>query len=166
MELINRSAREDDMESIAEIKVEGWQTAYCGIVDKGYLDAMSAQEQFARLKTYPSASFIVSEKSGNVVGFCRISEGDPASGVTPGCGIREIYIRSDMKRQGIGTKLFEYTVKELNRRGYKIMSLCVFEENTGARRFYEKMGGRIKGKGVINLSGKIYPAVEYVFNIA
>ena len=38
MELINRSAREDDMESIAEIKVGGWQTAYRGIVDESYLE--------------------------------------------------------------------------------------------------------------------------------
>ncbi len=165
MELINRSAREDDMESIAEIKVGDWQTAYRGIVDEGYLDAMSAQGQSARLKTCPLAFFIVAEKGGNVVGFCRISEGGLAGGVTPGCEIREIYIRPDRKRQGIGTKLFEYTVKELQRRGYTIMSLGVFEENAGARRFYEKMGGRIKGKGVINLSGKSYPVVEYVFDI-
>lgn len=153
------------MESIAEIKAGGWQTAYRGIVDEGYLDAMSAQEQSARLKTYPLASFVVAEKGGNVVGFCRISEGSLADGVTPGCEIREIYIRPDMKRQGIGTKLFAYTVQELNRRGYKRMSLGVFEENAGARSFYEKMGGRIKDKGVINLSGKSYPAVEYVFDI-
>lgn len=165
MELINRSAQEDDMESIAEIKVGGWQTAYRGIVDEGYLDAMSAREQAARLKTYPLASFLVAEKGGNVVGFCRISEGSLADGVTPGCEIREIYIRPDIKRQGIGTKLFEYTVKELKHRGYKIMRLDVFEENAGARRFYEKMGGRMKGKGVINLSGNSYPTVEYVFDI-
>ncbi len=165
MELINRLAREDDIGYIAEIKVEGWQTTYRGIVDEVYLDAMSAQEQSDRLKTYPLASFIVAEMGGNVVGFCRISEGSFDGRVTLGCEIREIYIRSDMRRQGIGTKLFEYTVKELDRRGYKIMSLCVFEENVWARRFYEKMGGRIKDKGVVNLSGKSYPAVVYVFDI-
>ncbi len=165
MELINRSAREDDIESIAEIKVNGWQTAYCGIVDERYLGAMSAQEQSALLKTYPLSSFIVAEKGGNVVGFCRISEGSLAGGATLGCEIRDIYIRWDMKRQGIGTKLFKYTVKVLNRRGYKIMSLGVFEENLGARKFYEKMGGRIKNKGVLKLSGKSYPTVEYVFDI-
>jgi len=162
MGLINRSAREDDIESIAEIKVWGWQTAYRGIVDEDYLDAMSAQELSARLKAYPLASFLLSEKNGDVVGFCRISESSLAGGATE---IREIYIRPDMKRQGIGTKLFEYTVKELNRRGYKTMRLGVFKENAGARRFYEKMGGRIMGKGVINLFGKPYPSVEYVFEI-
>ncbi len=165
MELINRPAREDDIESIAEIKVVGWQAAYRGIVDDDYLDAMSAQEQSVLLKTYPLSSFIVAEKGGNVVGFCRISEGGLVDGVMLGCEIREIYIRWDMKRQGIGTKLFEYTVKQLHRRGYKIMSLGVFEENVGARRFYEKMGGRTKNKGVLKLSGKSYPTVEYVFDI-
>lgn len=165
MELIYRSAQKDDMEAIAEIKVDGWRTAYRGIVDEGYLDAMSAQEQSARLKTYPLASFLVAEKCGDIVGFCRIVEGSLADRGTPVCEIREIYIRSDMKRHGIGTRLFEYAIQELNRRGYKIMSLGVFEENAGARSFYEKMGGRIKDRGVINLSGKTYPAVEYVFDL-
>jgi len=165
MNLINRLAREEDIGSIAEIKVRGWQTAYRGIIDEGDLDAMSAQEQSARLKTYPLASFLVAEKGGAVVGFCRILEGGIVSGVTPGCEIRELYVRPDRKRQGIGTKLFEYAVQELHRRGYKKMSLGVFEENAGARRFYEKMGGRIKDKGVITLSGKSYPAIEYIFDI-
>lgn len=108
------------MESIAGIKVGGWQTAYSGIVDEGYLDAMSAQEQPTRLKTYPLASFLVAEKGGNVLGFCRISEGCLADRVTSGCEIRDIYIRSDMKRQGIGTKLFEYTVQEVSSSGLEL----------------------------------------------
>lgn len=165
MKLINRLAREGDIESVAEIKVRGWQTAYRGIVDEGYLDALSAEEQTTLLMTYPLASFIVAERGGNVVGFCRISGGSLAYGVTPACEIREIYIRPDLKRQGIGTKLFEYTIKELKCRGYTIMSLGVFEENAGARSFYEKMGGRLKDKGVINLSGRSYPTVEYVFDL-
>ncbi len=165
MKLINRSAREEDIEAIAEIKVNGWKTAYRGIVDGGYLDAMSAYEQSERLKTYPLASFIVAERDGNVVGFCRISEDSLADGATAGCEIREIYVRSDMKRRGIGTRLFEYIAKELHRRGYKRISLGVFEENVGARGFYEKMGGSIKCKCAINLSGKSYPTVEYVFDI-
>ena len=54
------------------------------------------------------------------MGFCRISEGCLADRVTSGCEIRDIYIRSDMKRQGIGTKLFEYTVQEVLSSGLEL----------------------------------------------
>ena len=165
MKLKNRLAREEDITYIAEIKVAGWQTAYRGIVDESYLNALSVQEQATSLMTRPLASFLVAERDGHVVGFSRIVEGTLADGETPGCEIREFYVRPDLRRQGIGTELFKYTVLEIRCRGYKVMSLGVFEENEDGIRFYEKMGGKLKDKGVINLSGKSYPAIEYVFDL-
>lgn len=164
--MICRFAQESDIESIAKIKVEGWQTAYRGIVDDEYLDALSVEKQSALLMKYPLSSFIVAERGGNAVGFCRISPGSHTDGVKLDCEIREIYIRPDLKRRGIGTMLFKYAVKELICRGYTIMSLCVFEKNASARKFYEKMGGKLKSNRTVNLSNRSYPAVEYVFDLS
>ncbi len=164
--MICRFAQESDIESIAKIKVEGWQAAYRGIVDDEYLDALSVEKQSALLMKYPLSSFIVAETDGNIVGFCRISPGSHTDSVKLGCEIREIYVRPDLKRWGIGTTLFKYTVKKLVCRGYTIMSLCVFEKNASARKFYEKMGGKLKSNSTVNLSGRSYPAVEYVFDLS
>ena len=45
-----------------------------------------------------------------------------------------------MKRQGIGTILVDYCEKVAVERGFDEVCLWVFERNTNARVFYEKLG--------------------------
>lgn len=47
-----RKAKLNDIESIAIIKVMGWQIAYRGIVDDEYLNSMSISEQIEILKKH------------------------------------------------------------------------------------------------------------------
>ena len=47
-QMVIRQAVKDDAAQIAEILVEDWKTAYRGIVDSAYLDAMSVEERYQR----------------------------------------------------------------------------------------------------------------------
>ena len=48
-------------------------------------------------------------------------------------------------KMGIGSKLINWGLNELNKRKYKKVTLWVLEENINARRFYERVGFKHDG---------------------
>ena len=65
MEIVTRNLREDDIPSVVKIQIEGWKTAYRGIIDDEYLDSMSIEEKInKRKKDYQDGPFIVAEVDG------------------------------------------------------------------------------------------------------
>ena len=51
--LVIRKAKVEDLRGVAQIVVNGWQTAYKGIVDDEYLDNLSIDEKYQKmLKNY------------------------------------------------------------------------------------------------------------------
>lgn len=163
--LIVRPAITQDLKSIAEIKVSGWQNSYRGIINDDYLDAMSVQNQINAVSSYPLESFFVIENDFAVLGFCRIAIYNFTNNEMPDSEIREIYVRPDLKRHGIGSRLFKYVLEELRKRGCKNLRLGVLKQNRDARLFYEKIGGKLKDEGSISLLGEKYPTVSYEFDL-
>ena len=47
-DIIIRNATIEDVERIADIKIEGWQTAYRGIIDDDFLDNMDREKKLRR----------------------------------------------------------------------------------------------------------------------
>ena len=47
-DIIIRNATIEDIEKIADIKIEGWQTAYRGIIDYDFLDNMDKEKESRR----------------------------------------------------------------------------------------------------------------------
>lgn len=166
--IIIRQAEPNDVESIAGIKVSGWQCAYNGIIDEEYLASMSVSEQIDVIKNYSLDTIFVAENSNEILGFCRFYDYDkPAyEDKEIDCEIREIYVKPAVKRQGIGSKLFSHTVDSFRRKGKKKMYLGCFKENINARKFYEKMGGVAQGGKDLEIGGKSYPTVSYIFNLS
>ena len=75
------------------------------------------------------------ERCGNVLAMVAISW------AKEGSWIDHFYVRADLTGQGLGRFLLEETLKELDRPVW----LYTFEENLGARRFYERHGFRMVG---------------------
>ena len=163
-----RQAQLQDTEAIAEIKVIGWQRAYRGIIEDEYLDAMSVSQQIDVIKKYPSESVFVAEEDHEIVGFCRFYDYDKPvyEDEEIDCEIREIYVKPDRKRMGIGSKLFDYTLKYFKQKGKKKLYLGCFKENSNARKFYEKMGGISADGQDMQVGGKCYPTVSYVYRLS
>ena len=163
-----RQAQLSDLELIASIKVAGWQSAYREIVDYKYLASMSVDKQIEVIKNYSLDTIFVAENDGEVIAFCRFYEYDNPvyEDKEIDCEIREIYVKPDIKRQGIGSKLFIHTMNYFRHKGKKKLYLGVFKENHNARSFYEKMGGNVQGEEDMEVGGKIYPTVSYIFNLS
>ena len=69
MYIIIRTATTNEAEEIAKIKIEGWQTAYRGIIDDKFLDNMDINEELEKRKNNIE-DIIVAELNNEIVGFC------------------------------------------------------------------------------------------------
>jgi len=65
--------------------------------------------------------------------------------------IYSIYLLEDYQRGGLGRQLLLSTARRMKDDGIDSMLLWVFEENHGARRFYESLGGELIGRKKIRI---------------
>ena len=166
--LIIRNATINDIDKIAEIKVDGWKNTYNNIIDSSILDNLSIEkEKESYLNKYSLNDVFIVENSEDILGFCRVYdyEESPYDDKNIDCEIREIYVRTDLKRMGIGSKLFTYILSYFKNKGKKKLYLGVFEENYNSRKFYEKMGGTLYKKDSPTINDKDYPTVSYLYDL-
>ncbi len=111
--------------------------------------------------------FIVAESNNEIVGFCRYDD-KLVSGNLKGCDceLKALYVKSNLKRQGIGKLLFNYAKNDLKSRGKTKMILWCLKENYPSRIFYEKMGGKLIQEKGIKFGDKTYQEVAFVYNIS
>lgn len=166
--IIIRKAETNDIEEIVNIKVDGWKTAYDGLIDSEILDTMDINKEIdSYTNHYSLDNVFVAESSGEILGFCRVYDYDnsPYEDKEIDCEIREIYVRPDIKRMGIGSKIFNYVLNYFAKKGKVKLYLGVFENNYKSRSFYEKMGGMFYKKDNLTIKGKSYSTVLYTFNL-
>ena len=166
--LIIKNAETKDIKQIAKIKVDGWKNAYIGIIDNKYLKNMSLNEQINKYtNSYSLKDIFVAELDNNIVGFCRVYDYEKSQFEDKeiDCEIREIYIRPDIKRMGIGSKLFNYVLNYFKNNNKKKLYLGVFEDNYKSRKFYEKMGGILWKNGYLEINEIKYPIVSYIYKL-
>lgn len=163
MDIIIRNVRKDDIISVADIKVKGWQSAYRGIISDDYLDSMDIEKNISKMyRNYNSNGFIVAVVNNEVVGFCRyIFDCD-----SPYLGeLSALYVRPDLKGMGIGTKLFDYVVNEFKKCGKTKMILWCLKDNYKSRKFYSNKGGKIIGEKSFYLNDVLYTDVCFSFDL-
>lgn len=164
-----RNVKKEDLWSVSSIIVEGWKSAYRGIIDDEFLDSLKIEDNYNRiLKDYQENGFIVAEINKEVVGFCRYTINNLFSQDVKDidCELCAIYVKPDMKRQGIGSSLFQYVIQEQKKNENQNMILWCLKENYNSRKFYEKMGGILCGENEIEKGGKKYKEVGYKYNLS
>lgn len=160
--------RPTDAEAIAEVHVESWRTAYRGIYTDAYLDGGAVANRLAhwraRLATPgEAAAGLVLEHEGRVLGFAYLDrDDDPARGPL----LDNLHVRPEARSLGLGRRLLAAAAREIVRRGWtRRLHLWVFEANAGARRFYERHGGRPIERVMYDASdGGAYPAWCYAWD--
>ncbi len=164
-----RKAKEADIEQIATIKVEGWRQAYGDIINKKYLENMSVSNEMQKYTDgyYSLDTVFVAEQDNEILCFCRVYDFDnsPYEDKNIDCEIREIYVRPNIKRMGIGSKIFKYVLNYFKEKGKRELYLGVFEDNYKSRKFYEKMGGIIGEKSNLKIEDNIYSTVSYTYKL-
>ena len=73
--MVIREAARDDARQIAEILVEDWKTAYRGIIDSAFLDAMSVEERYQR-EVQRYRQYRVAARGKEILGFTWNETGD------------------------------------------------------------------------------------------
>ncbi|MGN1297465.1 MAG: GNAT family N-acetyltransferase [Clostridia bacterium] len=163
-----RKVKKEDLRAVAEIAVNGWKTAYRGIIDDVFLDNLSIEENYQkRLNDYTENGFIVAELNNEIVGFCRYRTGNYYKDkyADADCEICALYVKPNCKRNGIGKKLVNYVINEFKENGYAKMILWCLKDNYPSRTFYDKLGGIYCGENVIERGNKEYKEVGYIYNL-
>ena len=163
-----RNIKKEDIPEVVNIQIDGWRAAYKGMIDDEYLENMNVENKIKmREKDYIETGFIVAEHDNKVVGFCRYTDNIEKTPETPkaDCELRALYVKPELKHNGIGKKMFQYTVNEFKNIGKTKMVLWCLKDNVLARKFYEKMGGIIIKERLIHIGNKDYQEVAFEYNI-
>ena len=167
--IIIRNVKKEDLWDVSRIAIDGWRNAYKGIIDNEFLNNLKVEDTYnKRLKDYNENGFIVAEINNEIVGFCRYTKNNLFSRELEkiDCELCAIYVKPDLKQQGIGTALFKYVIEEQKNNNNKNMILWCLKENYNSRKFYEKMGGNIYCENEIEKGGKKYKEIGYMFDLS
>lgn len=165
-DIIIRNANIEDLKEVASIAVSGWKEAYRGIIEEEYLNNMSVEETYQKIKEgYQKNKYIVAELKSEIVGFCRYTLNYSKSDDNADGEIIALYVKPNLKYNGIGTKMFSYVMNEFKENGsYRIVLGCL-KENFSSRKFYEKMGGKVYTEKWFERGNKEYKEVFYEYLI-
>lgn len=139
-ELSVRIARPEDADQLATVFIDAWRDAYRGVVDDAIIDALQHPDIASWLRNLvanTAARTFLAEKDHEVLGFTRFGDDTdvPARG-----HVFALYVSPSAGRQGVGRRLLERAMDELDPMSTRAITLWVFEENHRARKFYEAAG--------------------------
>ena len=162
-----RRAQPEDAKAIAKVHVDSWRSAYKGLIASDYLDPLSydkREEMWGRLlasQTQTEHSFIFTACiRGEIIGFISGGRSRDAGHSCWG-EISGLYILENYQRMGIGTKLMEVGVRQLQAAGFPSMLIWVLAENKAAVGFYEHLHGQRIAEGEREVGGRPYAVIGY-----
>lgn len=167
-DIIIRNIEEKDIPDVVDIQINGWKSAYKGIVDDNILNSMNRNERIEKRRNdYKENGFIVAELNNQVVGFCRYIDSNKFTQDISNidCELLALYVNPDLKYNGIGTKLFQFVTNEFKSKNRTKMILWCLKDNELSKKFYTKMGGRIIKERKIEIGEKEYLEVGFEYNI-
>jgi len=142
-----RDAVPADADAVAQLHTSSWQTAYRGILRNEFLDGPLLENRRAlwraRLAGDDRADQIVlvAEQNGRLRGFaCVFLDADAEWGSL----LDNLHVLPELKGKGLGRQLIAAVADRVEADGLcKRMHLWAYEQNLGARRFYERLGGAV-----------------------
>jgi ribosomal protein S18 acetylase RimI-like enzyme len=131
--IIQRNFRESDLPHIIGFKKESTGVSFPG---RDLEPERFAMRLTRYMKKYPEQVQVL-EKGGTVVGYIwfGMREGDLGRYGF----LHQLFIRKDLRRQGLANRLLSYAEGYLRSNGAKSLTLNVTEANVPAVKFYEKM---------------------------
>lgn len=151
-----RAARVTDAPAIAAIHVASWRDTYSSILEPGFLAGPIEQDRLVHWTEKLSSAdsgFSVAVASlfdERLVGFVATDrDHDPRWGSM----VDNLHVLPEMRGRKIGETLLRSAARRLAaRRTGGGLHLWVFEANRAARRFYERLGGRVVEQGISQIA--------------
>lgn len=159
---IRKIKKSDDINAIGKIYEKSWKFAYNGIIPKDYFDSVSGDKWLPHFENKSMNSLVLIENNQFIgtSSYCKSRSKE----FNDFGEIVSIYLLPEHMGKGYGKLLFEATLNELIKLGYKNIFLWVLEENTRARCFYESQNFKLSDKSnYINIGGKNLKEVTYTY---
>ena len=134
-----------DAEHIAQIHAQSWRTTYRGILAQEYLDGHVFCERLALWKKR------LEVPSPESLGFVAMFEDSPVAFIFAyvshdaewGTLVDNLHVAENVQRRGIARTLLQHlAASQVARGATEGVYLEVYEDNHGARAFYETLKGR------------------------
>jgi GNAT superfamily N-acetyltransferase len=141
-----RVAALQDVPAIVALQARSWRSAYRGLVDDDFLEAIPMQKWMDSWRAHffgarGDTRCFVAESDDRVVGFAGAGGADPAERLGEGVAeLHTIYIDAAYYGQGVGRRLMQAALDYLRAEGFREAVLWVLEGNRRARDFYEAGG--------------------------
>ena len=168
MSFLIREAKIEDACGAATVKVLTWQAAYRGIIPDDYLSAMDIDKYTERHKEFlgiaDAGHQFVAEYDGQIIGILSLTKCRDDDKSDSGA-IEAIYLLQEHWDKGYGKKLMDFAIDKLREHGYSEICIWTLDENTRARKFYEKCGFSFDGAKMELVIGKPLILVRYVLTL-
>lgn len=168
IEPVIRPARDSDADAIARLHAESWRATARGVMSDDFLDERVFEErrrEWSMRLGEDNSRFLtlVAVQREGLHGFiCFELDADAQWGSE----LDSMHIDPELCGRGLGEALMRVGILQLEElRPGQPMHLFVFEANTRAQRFYERLGGRADGRVDLPLpAGEgSSPAIRYVW---
>ena len=158
-----RRAELSEARSLAEFAARTFVDAFAAQNNPGDMaayvaEAFSVDQIEAELRA-PESVFLLgfdpTRSSSEPVGYSRLLGGsskDEITGAAP-VELQRLYVDGALRGSGYGSALMWDTLERARGEGYRTVWLGVWEENRGARRFYERWGFEVVGAHEFVLGG-------------
>ncbi|MEV8209184.1 N-acetyltransferase family protein [Streptomyces sp. NPDC005075] len=141
-----RAMTEADVAAVSAIRVTGWKAAYVGIVPQSHLDGMTVEadtqqrrQHFKRSKE-GTTNLVAVDTHGRVVGWACLGPFRGTRTSTTTGELYALYVQPSLIGSGIGRTLLEAVHAHALAHGFDLVLLWVLNDNSTARRFYERAG--------------------------
>jgi RimJ/RimL family protein N-acetyltransferase len=160
-----RRATGADAPAVAAVHIQSWQVAYRGIVPDAYLDGLDVAARAARYDFDTTAlgapETWIAVDGDDIFGFVTVSPSRDEELLGLG-EVRAIYVAPDRWRSGAGSALLAQAEALLRDAEFNDAYLWVLEDNSRARRFYERAGWAPDGaRKVVEIGGRPLAVVRY-----
>lgn len=160
-----RPARLSDDRGIAEVHVRGWRETYPGMIPDRVLAALNvdSRKRYWRrlmLRGGPGFGAFVAERDARIVGFAISGPDQVGMADYPG-EFQALYVLRAAQGSGLGTALMAAMAASLVGHGMTAAMVWALHDNWRARRFYEKLGGRLVADRPLDFDGTTVMEVAY-----
>jgi GNAT superfamily N-acetyltransferase len=136
-----RHATPIDAREIEDLRIENWKIAYRGIVPDDYLEALSPKydDREKSLRDVESKHYVAVDNN-EIVGWVRghRTQDDDCDEATYEIGA--VYVKPSHWRQGIGKKLIDHLLGEVDHEHYQEVIVWTFRDYEQSNRFYQSLG--------------------------
>ncbi|MEM8688793.1 MAG: GNAT family N-acetyltransferase [Pseudomonadota bacterium] len=164
--LLLREAVHKDASAITALHVASWRSAYRGVLPDAYLDGEAEAERGAHWdKTLsslkPEDLVLVAEDTDGLRGFISIyRDAEPGYDAY----LDNLHVRPGHRGGGLGRRLLAGALMRIIAGGAKTLCLWAFDQNPGAIRFYERLGGKPVEYGFDPFAGSNAPHTKIAWD--